>query len=326
MKKLIIIVAFLGVILMGALYPMCVSAANFVIKADKQTVNGTTNKIDLEGNVKVTMDDITIVSPKAQGNIDPKTQKLQDATFQDKAYAYQIKQGKKHEVKANIIKISLIKKTVDASGNSQSVVTQGITPVLIVNADSQEYDTKNDKMSANGSVIVFYKDVETFSNSAVVNITPKGDLKKLELIGDAKIQQKDSLVKGAKFTYTPDNGVIIVQNSTYTDAKVDDDNIQVWANYQQLDNKSKVMIAGGNVVIFYKDYKTYGPKATVYSDPNTNKYNKIVFSGRSKIVQEGRTIEADTIIITMEPKNFYAQGNVVTTLPNMNSDDSNISF
>ena len=59
-----------------------------------------------------------------------------------------------------------------------------------------------------------------------------------------------------------------------------------------------------------------GPKATVYPDANNN-LNKVVFLGRSKIEQEGRSIEADRINMTFEPKDFKADGNVKTFIPNI---------
>ena len=39
--------------------------------------------------------------------------------------------------------------------------------------------------------------------------------------------------------------------------------------------------------------------------------------GRSKIESKGRTIEADRISITMNPKDFKAEGNVKSVIPNI---------
>lgn|SRR5574344_780398 len=322
MKKLIISI-FVFIFVASVVF-----ASDLLIKADKQMYNGNENKIRLEGNVKLKMDDVTLESPRAVGNIDPKEQKLTDVAFTDNAYAYKLSKEKKQEIKAQIIKMSLFDKIITAQGNVQSTILEKKEPILIITSEMQDYDTKNDIMSANGGVIVNYKDIKTFSETAKVNITNKGDVKRIELISNAKIEQKDSLVTADKFIYTTANEVAIASGNTFTDAKVDEKTkIKVWADYQQYDKRNNIMIASGSTKIVYNDYTAVGPKATVYPDNKTNKLNKIVFTGRSKINNEGKTIEADKIIMTVNPKNFYAEGNVVTLIPNvnkMNKDDENL--
>ena len=57
----------------------------------------------------------------------------------------------------------------------------------------------------------------------------------------------------------------------------------------------------------------------MFPDPKTQKMNKVVFLGRSKITQQGRSIEADRIDMTLKPKDFKADGNVKTFIPNVGS-------
>ena len=67
MKKLIyiIILTFLTVnVAIGG---------NLVIDANKQELDLQNNQINLEGNVKVKMDDMTLIGPRAVGKINPKT-------------------------------------------------------------------------------------------------------------------------------------------------------------------------------------------------------------------------------------------------------------
>ena len=66
------------------------------------------NKAKFEGNVKVEYEDLTVMGKRAEVNIDPQTKKLKDATFFDQPYVIQVKKGKTNEIKANIIKMSLI--------------------------------------------------------------------------------------------------------------------------------------------------------------------------------------------------------------------------
>ena len=93
--------------------------------------------------------------------------------------------------------------------------------------------------------------------------------------------------------------------------------IEVWAQYQQYNKPANTILASNKVTIYYDDYKAYGPKVTVFPSKVTNKFNKIVFLGRAKIVEKNRSIDADKIIITMEPKNFTALGNVKTIITNI---------
>ena len=76
-------------------------------------------------------------------------------------------------------------------------------------------------------------------------------------------------------------------------------------------------MASGNVRVHYKDYIATGPKATVLPDKNTKQLNQVIFTGRSKITEQARSIEADKIIMFMNPKDFYAEGNVFTSIRNI---------
>ena len=75
--------------------------------------------------------------------------------------------------------------------------------------------------------------------------------------------------------------------------------------------------------VTYKDYDAKGPKATVYPDKITNKPNEIVFIGRSTIVEQMRSIEADRIKMYINPKNFFAEGNVKTVIRNVQDNKKN---
>lgn len=316
---------FLTVILASSFIIGFALADTLTIQADKQVLDGVENKIHLDGKVKVQIDDVTLTSPRAVGDIDPKTNKLKNANFLDNAYAQQIKGSKKQEIKAEIIKMSLLTKVVTALGNTQSIVMEQATPIVTVNSDEQSYDTKSDIMTAKGAVIIHYKDIETFSDNAKANLTSKGDLKRLEIEGGAKIRQKDNKLDADKFIYNAQAEEFIAQGHAYSDVMPDEKTrILVWANYQQYNKKSGIILASGAVKVKYNDYTAWGPRATVFPDPKTGKLNKIVFQGRSKIEQNGRTIEANHITMTMEPKNFTAEGNVVTTIPNANDLNNDI--
>ena len=146
-----------------------------------------------------------------------------------------------------------------------------------------------------------------------------GDLQKITLTGHGKLKQKDSIIVADKFIYDAVTEEAFGIGNAYSDVSMDDTRIQVWSNRQQYDKKTNVMMAAGDVHVIYQDYDAKGPKASVYPDPKTNKPNKVVFVGRSKITNQGRTIEADRIEMIIEPKNFFAEGNVKTFIPNIQS-------
>ena len=279
------------------------------------------NKAKFEGNVRVKMDDIKATSPKAEVFIDPKTKQLTEAVMYDQPYVVQIQQAKTNEIKANILRLSLLNKTIKGEGNTQTTITENneLKPTVVITADEQEYNTNTKTLTAKGNVIIYYKDVETFSNSAVANLNQKGELQKLVLTGNGKIKQQNSVITANKFTYDAIKEVAYAIGSAHSDVEMDGTRINVWSNRQEYYKKTNIIQASEKVHVTYKDYDAKGPKATVYPDKQTNKPNEIVFIGRSTISEKMRTIEADRIKMFLNPKNFFAEGNVKTVIKNIQS-------
>lgn len=312
MKKIVLIICMV-ISLAGIAF-----AADLKIQSNKQEFSDKDNKIFLDGNVKVKMDDLNITSPKAQVEIDPQTKKIKNVQFLENAYSYQVKANKKHEIKANILKLSLLDKVLTAEGNAQSSVTENNKPLVIITADKQEYNKNTNVMKASGQVIVYYKDIETFSNSAIVDLTKQNEIKRIQLIGNGIIKQKDNKISADRLSYDTNKEEAIAQGNVFTDFKTEDGSpLKVWSNYQMYSDRDNYIVASGNTVIKFKDYTARGPKASVFPDKSTNKLNEVVFTGRSKIEQQGRTIEADRIKMTLNPKDFAAEGNVTTIIPNV---------
>lgn len=313
MKKILVITT---IILLCALTAQC---ADLTIHSDKQSFTAGENKGKFEGNVEVQIDDIHVTSPYAEANVDAEKGQLSDATFFNKPYAYQVREGKKSEIKANILKVSLLNKIITASGDTQTTVTTVKKPTVIITADEQEYNTQTSVMTATSNVIIDYDDIKTYSDKAVAKLNNQNDLEQMELHGSAKITQgtKNTLLAD-HFKYNTSSQIAISNGNAYTDLTSDKgDRIQVWSNYQQYDRKNNVIMASGNVRVHYKDYIATGPKATVFPDKTTNQLNEIVFTGRAKITEQARSIEADKIILYMNPKDFYAEGRVYTKIRNV---------
>lgn len=293
-------------------------AASLTVESDKQEFKDSDKKIYLEGNVKVKSGDVNVLSPRAVVEVDPKNNKVNKVEFKENAYSYQLKDGKKHEIKAQILEMSLLKKIFSAKGNTISSITEKDRPVVIVTADRQEYNKATNTMKAFGNVNILYKDIETFSSEAYVDLTDKNDVKKIDLIGTAKLKQGKSKINANKLTYDNISEEAVARGNVYTDITTEDNKrIEVWSDYQSYDKKANVVSASGSTKIKYEDYLATGPKVNVYADKTTKKLNEAVFVGRSKIETKGRTIEADRITITMNPKDFKAEGNVKSVIPNI---------
>lgn len=303
-------------------------ASDLSIESDKQTFKMEENKAKFEGHVRVKMDDMTASSPRADVFIDPDSKQMKDAVMYDQPYVVQVKSDKKNEIKANILKMSLLNKTLTAEGNTQTTVTptNAMKPTVIITADSQEYDTNTKTLKANGGVIIYYKDVETYSDSAIANLNKSGDLQKITLIGHGKLKQKDSVITANKFIYDAVREVAYALGSAHSNVDMDGTRINVWSSRQEYFKAQNIIQASGRVHVIYKDYDARGPKATVYPDKKTNKPNEIVFLGRSVIVEQMRSIEADRIKMYIEPKNFFAEGNVKTVIKNLKDSDKKGQF
>ena len=317
MKKIFLTIALI------AFTTMYANGANVVIEAKKQTIKMDQNKGFFEGDVQVSVGDIKVKSPRAELDLDPVSKKPSLATFFDNPYAFQNKENKKHEIKADIIKVSLIKKSVLAQGNSQSIMMENRQPVMTINADSQEYDTNTKLMKANGSVVIRYQDLETFSDKANAIVDKSGNIQNLKLIGNVVMKEKANVIKGNMFEYIPQREEFQVSGNTSSDVTFEDGTrVYVEARYQQFNKLTSALVAGGNVKVKYKDYFAQGPKAQLFVDPKTNKPNTVIFTGRSKITSQGSTVEADKIKMTLNPKAFFADGNVKTSI----SQDGNMEI
>lgn len=300
------------------------TASDLIIDSKTQSYNEKENKIKIEGDVNVQLDDLHVMGEKADITVDKKN-KLDTATFYDKPYAYQVQNNKKREVKANILKVSLITKIVRAEGETQSIYSDGKNPIVTINADTQEYDLKTNVMTALGGVVIKYKDIQTFSDKAVIKTNKKGDVQKFDLYGNAKIQEKVNNAEADHFSYNANTEELFAEGNTKTHTEMEDGKtLTIKAKYQQFSKRQNIFHAGGNVNVWYDNYFAKGPKMVVYPDKQTNKFNEIYFNGRSYINEGDKTIYADKIRMILNPKDFYAEGNTRTVIRNIKSQESSL--
>lgn len=296
-------------------------ATDLIIESKTQTYNEEDSKIRFEGDVDVNIDDLRVISDTADVTV-VNGDKLDTATFYDKPYAFQNKANKKREVKANIIKVSLIKKTVKAEGDTQTVIFDGKTPVAVINADEQEYNSKTEVMTAQGNVTIDYKDTKTFSDFAEFITDKDGNIKNIKLTGNALVKDDENEVSADKITYNAGTHLFVATGRTHTKTINNEGNVlNLYSDRQELNQLTNFYNATGNCNVYYEDYYAHGPKIVIYPDKKTNKPNEIYFVGRSSITQGPRTIFADKIMITTTPKNFKAEGNTRTVIKNIGSSE-----
>ena len=282
----------------------------------------TEKKTVFEGDVKVDYSDIHIESPKAIVRND-EDGKPNAATFVDGAHAQKKSEFSRSEVKANIINLSLLKNRIRAEGNAESSVFENQKPIVHIKAGSQIFDIKTNVIVATDDVNINYEKIKTYSDKARITINKEGELNKVEFLGNVKINQDKSIIKADKVFYNPNSDEMVASGNTNSTTMLDDKTqVDIWADYQQYDNALKTLITSGHVRIKYKNYIATGPKATFIPDETSDRPNKIMFIGRSKIQEGQRYVEADRIQITLEPKNFKAEGNVKTRFTQVESYDN----
>lgn len=302
-----------------------VIAEDLIIESKTQSFSEVENKINFDGDVKVKYGDINVVGDKA--DISVKNSKLDTATFYDKPYAYEVKNNKKREVKANILKFSLLNKVIKAEGDTQTIVTEGKTPIAIINANEQEYDVKTNMMTATGAVSIKYKDINAYGDKAVIHTDSHGELKKLELIGRAKVDQTKHHAMANHFVYDVAKQEVTAQGNATTSTILDNGKEFVLkANYQQYNRRDGIFIGNGSVRAWYDSYFARGPKVVCYPDKKTNKPQEVYMIGRSTIKENEKEVSADKIKVIIEPKNFMAEGNVRTVIHQAGVSSSKAGF
>ena len=310
MKKLLIL---LVLIFIGAY----VIADDLVIESKTQSYTEKDNKIKFEGDVHVNIGDVHVVGDAADVTLTKKN-KLDVATFYDKPYAYETKQNKKREVKANILKVSLLNKVIRAEGDTLLTVTDGKTPVAIITADAQEYDTNKNVMTAEGKVVIKYEDIETFSDKAIMQTDKSGNIKKMDLIGNARLEEKGNHAEADHFTYNAMTDELSASGHVNSVALMDNgEKLTLKSDYQHFNKKTNTFMGSGHVKVWYMDYFGQGPKISFYPDKKSNKPNEIYFVGRSSVAQKEKIIYADKIQMILSPKSFTAEGNVRTIIHNV---------
>lgn len=287
-------------------------ASNLLIEANKQTFDTKSKETTFDGEVKVKMENIKAKSPKAYVTMGPDG-KPDFAKLVNGVYAIKSNESTQSEIKANTIELTLLEKKMFASGGVRSMVSENGKPILTIKSNSQKFNANKNTITASGSVVMNYKEISTNSSSTIINMTKDGKPDKVNLSGAVKIIEDKNLINADSVIFNPNTNEMFADGAVKSKTMLDPETpVLIVANSQQYNKSNNIILANGNVKIIYKDYVASGPKATIMPENNGAKPNKIIFTGRSNIKEGARQVEADRIIITMDPKNFNAEGNVKT--------------
>ncbi len=292
------------------------SPAAVNINANQQIFEDDGNTL-FKGNVRVSYLDYKINSKEAKVELDAAGQPSV-AIFYPRPDAHHIDPapkpgvaGNTDDLEADIIRLFLNDSRMRAEGNSVSYITTVAANPVTIHATTQTFDNRTKVMNADGNVKVDYNDTVITSPKATMWMNNGQRAEKVSFTNGAKAVQKGTTVTGGTITILTGSGNMIAEHGVTTKVTKPGKNAVIKSAYQQYDKASDTMLASGNVAIDYKDYKAYGPKATFKM--KSGDLDKILMTGRSKIItDDGRQVEADTIVITTSPQHFDAKGNVKT--------------
>lgn len=307
--------------LLGLSIVLVVNAGLLAPVAANQTVNITADKqsfdsdgrTNFSGNVNVVYNDVTIKSNQA--TLDINEDGIPDiATFFPKPLAKRLTDNGQDDLNADIIKIFINEDKIRAEGNTQSYLRTVAENPAIIQADMQEFSNKTKIVRALGNVFVDYDTTKIYSPEAKLWMNEAGQAKRAIFSGGSRAEQEQSKILSERLTIIAANGNLLAENNVKTNIKTDakkpgdPEQVLIDSDFQQYDKASETMLASGNVKIKYGDYKAFGPKATFKL--KDGQVEKIILTGRGKIITPSRQVLADQIVITTNPKHFDATGNV----------------
>lgn len=226
------------------------------------------------------------------------------------------KEGSLHQViRASHIALNMSNSGVEADGGVNTQMSDTAHPADNVNiqSDDQVFDQANNVMRAIGHVKVTKGGMVAVSPEALITMGDDGQAKKALFKGGAKLTNAERVLTGEVITIDLATGDIYAEKNTKSEMKATDkqgqtSDVKVTSQFQELNQNTGMLIANGDAVVTYGDFIAKGPKATFYTEKNT--LDHITMTGRSEIVDKDRKVVGDTIVITINPRQFTAKGNV----------------
>lgn len=200
--------------------------------------------------------------------------------------------------------------TIAVPINTEPVQAQQPNPQgLSIQADTQEANSKTEVVTARGNVQLNYpsRKVQARANLAQYYIKQK----RILLTGNVLIVQDGNTLEGENVIYLIEEGKFIANpkvkqqiRSNYILAEQGGKGLTIYSNTQEANTKTEVAIARGNVRLSYPDRK-------LQARANVAQYNikekQIILSGNVLVVQDGNSLQGDTITYLIEEGRFIAK-------------------
>ena len=180
---------------------------------------------------------------------------------------------------------------------------------LSIQADTQEANSKTEVVTAKGNVQLNYpsRKVKARANLAQYYIKQK----RIILTGNVLIIQDGNTLEGESVIYLIEEGKFIANpkvkqqvRSNYILSEQGGKGLTILSNTQEANTKTEIAIARGNVRLSYPDRK-------LQARANIAQYNikdkQIVLSGNVLVVQNGSSLQGDTITYLIEEGRFLAR-------------------
>jgi lipopolysaccharide export system protein LptA len=180
---------------------------------------------------------------------------------------------------------------------------------LTIQADTQEANSKTEVVTAKGNVRLNYpsRKVQAQANLAQYYIKQK----RILLTGNVLINQDGNTLEGESVIYLIEEGKFIANpkvkqqvRSNYIVPEQGGKGLTILSNIQEANTKTELVTARGNVRLSYPDKK-------LQARANTAQYNikgkQIVLSGNVLVVQNGSSLQGDTITYLIEEGRFVAK-------------------
>ena len=180
---------------------------------------------------------------------------------------------------------------------------------LSIQADTQEANSKTEVVTARGNVRLNYpsRKVQAQANLAQYFIKQK----RILLTGNVLIVQAGSTLEAESVIYLIDEGKFIANpkdkkqvRSNYIVPERGGKGLTIFSNVQEANTKTELVTARGSVRLSYPDRK-------LQARANNAQYNlkekQIVLSGNVLVVQNGSSLQGDSIVYLIDEGRFVAR-------------------
>ncbi len=205
-----------------------------------------------------------------------------------------------------------IVKSIEQKPTKQTPVVQAVQQNqqgLLIQADIQEANSKTEVVTARGNVRLNYpsRKVQASANLAQYYVKQK----RILLTGNVVINQNGNTLEGESITYLIEEGKFIANpkvkqqvRSNYILPDQGGKGLIIQSNLQEANTKAETVTARGNVRLSYPDKK-------LQARANVAQYNikekQIVLSGNVLVVQDGSSLQGDTITYLIDEGRFIAK-------------------